>query len=469
MRKFYCLIFCTALMLAGCEEGIGNDDDGKGGDTELVLSNDTKTEVTVKADENGEGQVIKFTAAAAWNATVKDVTSSKADTENNVDWLKLSSYSGEAGNVSLTLSISKNFTGVNRKAEIIIQCGDATIKITIEQVAENADGTVTRQVEYITNRCEFNSEKVNNPDAVTVSEETMKYSYDDKGRVVKIASADFDENDYSYETIYDYTIVDEIQVISREYSDSGTNEEKYIVNLNDKGNAVKVRKFDSYENKYLDKSVISYYDDGRLKQAMMYGGYSPEKGTQYNFTYENGYLTKITETGYDENIINFDIPTFYPNKYPNNNIIDMITFYSVYEDWELGNESISMLSTIGRLGKTGDYFLERRKRDQLEDNFPLETSHEKPGTVIREVKYKNTDFNNYDDIFSCEYDKDDNLTKVTITTGFDINEISYQIVVSDKVAEEHDGIKIYFCEIENYSKNKIGSDVDTVTYTLSYK
>lgn len=479
MKTFYYLMFCAALMLAGCDKGINDDNgngngngdgNGNGGDntnTEIVLSEDTKTEVTVKADEQGDGKAIKFKAAAAWTATVKDVTQSKADTESEVEWLKLSAYSGEAGDVSLALSISKNFTGVTRKAEIIIQCGETTIKITIEQVAENADGTITKQVKTINGRWEFNSEIIDIPNGNPISEETMQYIYDTKGRVVKIISNDEDGSYYTCETIYDYSIVDEIQVTSRENNNGETTEEKYIVTLNDKGNAVKVRKFDSYENKFYDENVISYYDDGRVKQVISYGGYSPKEGRKYNFTYENGYLTKLTEIGDFEYISDFDIPTFYPNKYPNNNIVDMINFYSMYDDTNLNEESISMLSTIGRLGKTSDYFLEVNKKEQLtpDRRNPDPTLDPNAEDIIE----TETDIDWGDNLLSCEYDKDNNLTKVTITTPFIAYKYTYRYSV-DKNNPIDDGKYTYYNWIlKETNKEKIKDSKDIITYTFNYE
>lgn len=455
MKVFYSLAICAALMMTSCDNENGNGD--------IVLTGDTPKEIVVKADDNGNSQAIKFTAVAPWTATVKDVTPSRSDSGSEVEWIKLSAYNGEAGDVSLDLSFSKNLTGATRIAEILIQCGKTTIKITIEQVAENADGTVTKQINSITCRWEYNSESIENPGIDPVSESTVTYKYDDNGRVSRVISDD------NYETIYDYTIVDEIQVTSRESYSGETNEEKYIVTLNDKGNAVKIRQFDSYENKYYDKNTVSYTEDGRISQITNFR-YDNGETCKTNITYNNGYITGITEkgdNGYTDNTYEFDIPTFYPNKYPNNNMIDMISFYQNVES--LNIESISMLSTIGRLGKTSDYFIERGKRREYAYDENMETSYEKPGTVIRESNYTNINFEGYDDIYSCEYDNDNNLKKVIITSKFDVEEISYKIVVSDEIAETtEEGINIYFCKKTDYKRVKTDEGEDITTYTINY-
>lgn len=462
MKALYYLTLCGALILSAC-----NDENGNGGNKEIILAEGTPEEVVVKADEKESSQVIKFTAVAAWTATVKDVTSSRAGDDNEVEWIKLSAYSGEAGEVSLYLSFSKNLTGITRKAEINIQCGETIIKIAIEQLAENADGTITKQLKTIKGKWEFNSEIVGDAGGNPISEQTTTYSYDNQGRVVKVISIDEDGSEDTFETIYDYSILNEIQITYREYYKEDTYEERYVADLNENGNAVRIREF--FEGKYINENKIEYSEEGRITSIKEYDE-NNKLEEEINYTYDkDGYLIKaVVEDRYgnDSGIYSFDIPTTYPNKYPNNNIIDMLSFYDTH--FFGSDESIITMSQIGRLGKTGDYFIERVKKDDLEVVIPIEESSEAPGTVIREVKYQNADFNNYDDEYSFEYDKDKNLTKVTLTSKFDIKEISYKIVVTDKVSSVIDGIKYYFCEDKDYKNIKIGENKDITTFTLGY-
>lgn len=478
-------MFCAALMLAGCDKGINDDNgngngngdgNGNGGDntnTEIVLSEDTKTEVTVKADEQGDGKAIKFKAAAAWTATVKDVTQSKADTESEVEWLKLSAYSGEAGDVSLALSISKNFTGVTRKAEIIIQCGETTIKITIEQVAENADGSITKLVKNIISTYEANSAQYS-PEGTTYKESNnITYLYDNNRNVSKTY---YYGDDIEGETTYDYSIKGEIKVNSREIVDGQTYEEKYIVTLNDKGNAVKVRKFNDENNTYYDKNIISYTEDGRVKQIKEYSLIDREENIT-EIEYKDGYITQITERSKDyNNSYKFDIPKFYPNKYPNNNIVDMISLYSYDGEFDsFENESLNMLSTIGRLGKTSDYFIELGSSSSYydEETNPLPGDDAKPGKPndkIDSFNYTTTDFSKYYAVYSCEYDKDKILKSVTIRSKFDVVNISYDVYLTDKLVHtSEDGTEYYKTEIKNYKEEKKDEGEDIITYTFNYE
>ena len=241
--------------------------------------------------------------------------------------------------------------------------------------------------------------------------------------------------------------MNEIQITYREYYKEDTYEERYVADLNENGNAVRIREF--FEGKYINENKIEYSEEGRITSFKEYDE-NNKLEEEINYTYDkDGYLIKaVVEDRYgnDSGIYSFDIPTTYPNKYPNNNIIDMLSFYDTH--FFGSDESIITMSQIGWLGKTGDYFIERVKKDDLEVVIPIEESSEAPGTVIREVKYQNADFNNCDDEYSFEYDKDKNLTKVTLTSKFDIKEISYKIVVTDKVSSVIDGIKYYFDAIE---------------------
>ena len=120
------------LFLSACSE---DGDSNKS----IELTNDTTTQQTLYADETQKDGCINFTAKEAWQATVTPVTT-KAN--SNVEWLKLSAYSGDAGNFSLTMSIQTNTTGQDRKAEIAIISNSTKISIMVEQKGTKEDGTI---------------------------------------------------------------------------------------------------------------------------------------------------------------------------------------------------------------------------------------------------------------------------------------------------------------------------------------
>ena len=114
--------------------------DGEDTTTEsaVVLDKTTQTTQTVYADETQKNEGIKFTATEPWTATVDEVKT-KAE-GSNVDWLKLSAYSGGAGEFTLNLTLTPNTTGKSRKAEIRIVAGKTVLTITVEQKAETESG-----------------------------------------------------------------------------------------------------------------------------------------------------------------------------------------------------------------------------------------------------------------------------------------------------------------------------------------
>ncbi len=139
MKKFLrtALVLPLVLFAVSCSE---SNDDG-GDDKPVKLSPETKQEQQVYADDKQAPAPIKFTATAPWTATVAEVQT-KAEAGSEVDWLKLSAYKGNPGDISLTMTLSPNYTGTDRKAEIRIACGGTIITVTVEQKGTTESGKV---------------------------------------------------------------------------------------------------------------------------------------------------------------------------------------------------------------------------------------------------------------------------------------------------------------------------------------
>jgi hypothetical protein len=73
--------------------------------------------------------------------TEVDYTATKA-TETVEKWVSLDPASGEAGEITIKLALSTNYTGTDRKATIHIICGGTTITVIIEQKGETENGEV---------------------------------------------------------------------------------------------------------------------------------------------------------------------------------------------------------------------------------------------------------------------------------------------------------------------------------------
>ena len=119
MRHFTLILTTAAvaaLMAAGCQEK------PEGGDGSVSLH--SEAEMTLPAAETDT--VISFTATADWTAAVEDG-----------EWLSVSPASGEAGEISATLSAAANSEADARTATVRITCGtdEATVTVTQEGAA----------------------------------------------------------------------------------------------------------------------------------------------------------------------------------------------------------------------------------------------------------------------------------------------------------------------------------------------
>lgn len=172
MRKILLqLMLLPLLILSAC-----SDDDK--GDPTIIIAKDQQNQ-TAFADDTDK--TIRFTATQDWRTEV-DYTGTKA-TE---PWVTLDPPSGEAGEVTVSVTLGKNFTGVNRRAVIKIICGGTTITVIIEQKAETENGEIPDEQPDL-------PEPGPHPDARRIAEVRtyedgdyrVFFNYDDKGRITK--------------------------------------------------------------------------------------------------------------------------------------------------------------------------------------------------------------------------------------------------------------------------------------------
>lgn len=143
MKNFIPLMLCAALWLSACESENGNKD------LTIQLADGTTTTLVLDSETSTTNQEqIKFTATAPWTAWIKPVTNQRSG-GSEVDWLTLNTYSGDAGEYTLTLTISPNLETTSRKAEITIECGGESITITVEQAGTTSEVTTDRQIKEI--------------------------------------------------------------------------------------------------------------------------------------------------------------------------------------------------------------------------------------------------------------------------------------------------------------------------------
>lgn len=335
MKAFYSFLLLVAVAFTACDEAITKK--------LIQLADGTSTSLVFNADENGDA-TFKFNADAAWTASVSEVAASKSG--ESISWLKLSSYGGEAGENSITVSLLKNYTGASRKAEIKIVCGDSEIVITVEQKGESSDGTVAKKIMKIVYKETDNASR-DKGDTPNEDEFTLDFSYANDGSVARIIEERNDaydgESTYTYN--FNYDIVGEIQV--EEKDDRYDETDNYVVKLDDRGNATEVSK---NGNKI---ASFGYTDDVRLAKIVEYEDYGGDIDYQTILTYKSGLLSKVTDVDEYGDPDEYTIDgSYFANKYPNNGMIDMMGYLANGFDFDF-------LFYIGRLAKTSDYCLEK--------------------------------------------------------------------------------------------------------------
>lgn len=456
MKAFYSFLLLVAITLTACDETLTSK--------LIQLADGTSTSLVFNADESGDA-TIKFTADAAWTASISEVAASKSG--ESISWLKLSSYGGEAGDNTITISLVRNYTGASRKAEIKIVCGDSEIIITVEQKGETSTGTVAKKIKEIVYE-ETDNSSVDTGNTPYEEEYSLKFSYFEDGsvaRIVKEGKEKYDSDIYTLTYNFDYSIVGEIQVQEKESDYNET--DNYVVKLDDRGNATEIRKNGE------TMATFGYTNDVRLGKIVTYE-YGDEDD-QYIFSYENGLMSKYFYDGEYENDDEYTFDgSYYANKYPNNGMIDMMAYIG-------GGFDFDFLFYIGRLAKTSDYCLEKipdygseMVDGMLEEDY---NKRKEPNKLIERISGKSVKYSEEPVSIEYAFDEDINLTGVKLPMPYEIYSYSYEIwttdyyeerYVWDKEQEKDVLVKVYDVERRNYKSEYVKSGTDYYTYTINY-
>ena len=461
MKAFYSFLLLVAVALTACDEEITNK--------LIQLADGTSTSLVFNADESGDA-TIKFTADAAWTASVSEVATSKSG--ESISWLKLSSYGGGAGENTITVSLLKNYTGASRKAEIKIVCGDSEIVITVEQKGESSAGTVAKKIMKIVYEEEDNR-SVDTESTPYEDAFAMDFAYDTDGRVVRIIRNETDYNNDITNITYkfNYDVVGKIQVeeVARKQGSDYADTENYTVKLDSRGNAVEVSRMGDDG----PMARFGYTDDVRLAkmEEFEYG----ELACTNIITYKDGLMSKLeTKSKYNGNdVIDIDA-SWFANKNPNNGMIDMMGYWGYGFDFDF-------LYYIGRLGKSSDYFFDKMPDDWDEDGALNDmVGYTDPAGTVYKHDYLSSRSSG-DSKITCEYDNEGNLTKVQQSYPYDVYRNYYEIRVTDEVVcveykdgnpenQDPENMIIYRKGVyQKESETPTGkSGVDYETYTISY-
>ena len=311
MKKIiYHFLVLPLLLLAAC-----SNDDGEG---TIMISKD-QLKQSAYADDVEKG--ITFTATEAWRTEV-DYVGTKAETTPE-QWVSLDPPSGEAGEVTIKVVLSTNYTGADRKASIRILCGETVITVTIEQKSvtekgEIPDDEINAPGEFKNLVSKIEIETTISYSQTEKSRSEWIFTYDDRNRIVSFEGYDIynekREIDWSYtftysgntihslEKLYEsdsdeiyesrgtYTLDDNQNVIEwkEEYNETGTPEE----------NHGKI----TYEDGYFASSESTVSEsDPSIDQAIW------ENGNLVSAVYEDHYTYVSTmEYGDTPNCANLD-------------------------------------------------------------------------------------------------------------------------------------------------------------------
>ena len=459
---------CFLGLLVAIALGACNGEDGKTTDGAVVLDKNTQTTQTIYADETQKNEGIKFTATEPWTATVNEVKTRVEEGGSNVDWLKLSAYSGGAGEFTLNLILTKNTTGKSRKATIRITAGDTVLTITVEQKAETESGeevTEAKPIKKFIYKGVFNSDKVFSSDYI--NEVIKELSYDEKGRLTRIVSYRADNVDKEKTTMtFDYTVVGEININEKEVTYGTTYEDTYIAKLNGKGNVTALQDDDKNTGTFSDYIRFTYTDDDRLAQWKdADAGSETSSGT---FSYNNGMLSKYEYVEgkhlAESRTVNLDLNKAYTKRYPNNLSFDVLGLLLTDDD------DYDFLFYAGLTGKTGDYLPELIPDFTSRDEWDYITDPEEYMTpnVTLEKSYNSIQWSDADLVMKYTYDKDNQLTGIQAQRGFSVMKTTYKIVVSDELINPEQPERGYKYERKDEKTSKVKDDTDLLTWTIEY-
>lgn len=332
LRYWLCAIAALAIF-ASCDDLIG-------GDGQLIVDpvEDALLEQTV-GSETITAEGVSFTTTGAWTSQVVPV-STKA---SQPMWVSITPDHGdEAGTYTISINLEVNDTGEDRKADIIISCGEQTITISITQVATpevpSQGEEQTPEYKKFVSKLEW---KFTDYDGEQ-EEDVLTFEYDDKNRIVLMNRNYLHSDSYNNEQnvwTFDYSVADKVE-LSGAHTDSDHGTLSYTLEATlDKSGRVSRYVVDGDNEGYLR---YEYNNDGYLS-AYVYGEYDSSDDTVeggIRFLYTDGLLSASqyfsNDGGYKEGEPD-EIPYFnamYINRHKNDKInVDLNPFILQGDFW----------------------------------------------------------------------------------------------------------------------------------------
>lgn len=231
-------------------------------------------------------RIISFTAEEAWSTRV-NYPGTKAAAE---EWVSLNPSSGEAGTVTISVALDKNFTGKSRRAEITIICGDTQITVIIEQKGETEEGKVPDESDEPGIVPEPEARRITK---IKVYDEEslfyMDFEYDKAGRIVKCISWNRESTSYpkDSETFWVYER-DRVVANSTSWSGPESSASSTCTALLQDGRIVESEEVWSDGELYSCKVKYEYNAEGKLVKK------NENDQTFYTFVWKDGVIISST-------------------------------------------------------------------------------------------------------------------------------------------------------------------------------
>lgn len=471
---FYSLL--ASAIFASCDPNLGSD-------MQLTIDpvEDAFLVQTVgSTDLTAEG--VTFTTTGAWTSQV--IPSTKG---TQPMWLSITPDHGdEAGTYTVSITLEANDTGADRTAEIIINCGNQKITITITQVAtEDVPAGGEEDDSKPSLKCVSKIDYLYTDKAYDGSNNehyTLTYRYDEKNRVVRLEELCDSDDSYNYERWYefDYTISD-LVVVSKTYKSGGDDSHRSDAEFDvsfENGRAKEAVLRSEYEDLgYTSKYTFAYDNDGYLVEMASHSidlGVTEHAG----FRYTDGLLSAIVDGGNET--MPLDVESFYPNRYPNDKSnVDMNIFLinGTPEFYTLPN----VLLSLRMCGKWGDCCVEIGGGG-IEEYFNSKLEYVNDPNYSEHVSTTRTKINN--GVWNAVYQFDDDgcPTKISYDVIYDVFNLEYDKVADTSESfpfnpnkgerpgkDEDTGEVWYMVTTKNYTETKTGEIKCPAVYTVTYK
>ena len=436
----YCFAAVAALvMLVSCDQIIG-------GDGELIIDpvEDALLEQTVGSTAlAAEG--VTFTTTGAWTSQVVPATKGSEPM-----WVSITPDHGdEAGTYTITISLEANDTGEDRKADIIITCGEQKITISITQVATEdvpSAGVEVPTPEYkkYVKKLEWDYIHYDGNE----EKDVLTFEYDYKNRVIYMERNyidSYDSRNIRYN--FGYAIDGKVELTERK-NDGYQTWSTIVAATLDKAGRVSRFVFadDEDEGGYEEYGRFEYNSDGYLS-AMIWGestdGGKEEEGVKLYYT--DGLLSATQEFDDDGEYTEYELnelpsSLLFPNLYPNDKINIDLSPVIMAGGLNLGEDALFV--SLRMCGKFSDCLMEHAWGNYSRDLIVDEPDgwYTTPNVTIPQ-SYTGVllDQPEGGQLIDWTFDDDGCPLTATETYNWQEYEVTYNIVVGNTVIEERYG------------------------------